>query len=141
MSLPPVGPELEKQEITPQRRDDPKLAGAKIAIFQYAAVGVFIFLVTGFWALQVQNPQFYDEQAERNSIKSMPILAPRGKILDRDGRVIVDNHSTFSLMLSRENLKQEHLRAHCRRPGAGLRRFAGTHASLPVAAEVHAPGN
>ena len=111
MSLPPVGPELEKQEITPHRRDDPKLAGGKIAVFQYAAVAVFIFLVTGFWALQVQNPQFYDEQAERNRIKSMPILAPRGKILDRDGRVIVDNHSTFSLMLSRENLKLEHLRA------------------------------
>ena len=40
----------------------------------------------------------------------MPILAPRGKILDRDGRVIVDNHSSFSLILSRDNLKEEHLR-------------------------------
>ena len=37
------------------------------------------------------------------------MLAPRGKILDRDGRVIVDNHSSFSLYLSRENLKMEHL--------------------------------
>ncbi len=37
------------------------------------------------------------------------MLAPRGKILDRDGRVIVDNHSSFSLFLSRENLKMEHL--------------------------------
>ncbi len=46
----------------------------------------------------------------RNSIKSIPVLAPRGKILDRDGRVIVDNHSSFSLFLSRENLKMEHLR-------------------------------
>jgi hypothetical protein len=41
---------LETQEVTPQRRDDPKLAGGKIAVFQYAAVAVFIFLVTGFWA-------------------------------------------------------------------------------------------
>ena len=45
-----------------------------------------------------------------NSIKSIPVLAPRGKILDRDGRVIVDNHSSFSLYLSRENLKMEHLK-------------------------------
>ena len=36
-------------------------------------------------------------------------VAPRGKILDRDGRVIVGNHSTWSLILSRENLRQEHL--------------------------------
>jgi penicillin-binding protein 2 len=30
--------------------------------------------------------------------------------LDRDGRVIVDNHSSFSLLLARENAKEEHLR-------------------------------
>ncbi len=46
----------------------------------------------------------------QNSIKAIPVLAPRGKILDRDGRVIVDNHSSFSLFLSRENLKMEHLK-------------------------------
>ena len=46
----------------------------------------------------------------QNSIKSVPILAPRGRILDRDGRVIVDNHSSFSLILARESLKEEHLR-------------------------------
>ena len=56
-----------------------------------------------------QEPEIYNEQAERNRIKSLPIVAPRGKILDRDGRVIVDNHSTWSLILSRENLKTEHL--------------------------------
>ena len=52
----------------------------------------------------------YNEQAERNSIHQLPIPAPRGKILDRDGRVIVDNHSSYSLILTRENLKTEHLR-------------------------------
>lgn len=92
-------------------RDDTKFAAGKIAIFQYVAVGIFLFLVSGFWNLQVQNSEGYSEAAERNRIKSLPLLAPRGKILDRDGRVIVDNHSTFSLILSRENLKTEHLQA------------------------------
>jgi penicillin-binding protein 2 len=91
-------------------RDDTKFASAKIAIFQYMMVGVFVFLISGFWNLQVQNSEGYMEAAERNRIKSIPVLAPRGKILDRDGRVIVDNHSTFKLILSRENLKPEHLR-------------------------------
>jgi penicillin-binding protein 2 len=91
-------------------RDDSKFASAKIAFFQYVAVGVFLFLITGFWDLQVRNPAVYQERAMQNSIKSIPVLAPRGKILDRDGRVIVDNHSSFSLYLSRENLKLEHLR-------------------------------
>lgn len=111
MILPPVEPELEQRvPLNPIIRDDPKFAAGKIAAFQYLAVVIFLFLISGFWVLQVQNPEFYNEQAERNRIKSIPIIAPRGKILDRDGRVIVDNHSSFSLILSRETLKPEHLR-------------------------------
>ncbi len=91
-------------------RDDTKSAAGKVAFFQYLMVGIFLFLITGFWDLQVRNPEVYQSRALQNSIKSIPVLAPRGKILDRDGRVIVDNHSSFSLFLSRENLKMEHLR-------------------------------
>ncbi len=74
-------------------------------------MAIFIFLISGFWGLQVQNNQLYDSRAQANSIKSIPILAPRGRILDRDGRVIVDSHSSFSLILARETLKEEHLSA------------------------------
>jgi penicillin-binding protein 2 len=110
--LPPVDPTLEQQQVTerPPLRDDTHFAASKIAVFQYVTVGVFLFLISGFWALQVQNPEFYGERAEQNRIKSQPILAPRGRILDRDGRVIVDNHASFSLILRRESLKEEHLR-------------------------------
>ena len=113
MNPPAIGPELEhqpKQTGTQARREDVKFAAGKIAVFQYAGVLIFLFLITGFWSLQVQNPQIYNEQAERNRIKALPIPAPRGKILDRDGRVIVDNHSSYSLILTRENLNTEHLR-------------------------------
>jgi penicillin-binding protein 2 len=109
--LPPVDPNLEeKVSDKPPLRDDTHFAASKIAIFQYVTVVIFLFLISGFWQLQVQNPEFYDQQAQANSIKSVPILAPRGRILDRDGRVIVDNHSSFSLILARESLKMEHLR-------------------------------
>lgn len=91
-------------------RDDTKFASGKIAVFQYLMIGIFVFLITGFWDLQIRNPEMYQERALQNSIKSIPVLAPRGKILDRDGRVIVDNHSSFTLYLSRENLKMEHLK-------------------------------
>jgi penicillin-binding protein 2 len=109
--LPPVDPNLEEKVTEkPSLRDDTHFAAGKIAVFQYASVVIFLFLISGFWQLQVQNPDFYDQQAQANSIKSVPILAPRGRILDRDGRVIVDNHSSFSLILARESLKEEHLR-------------------------------
>jgi penicillin-binding protein 2 len=110
--FPSVEQQLEPRSLpdTVKQRDDPSFASAKMAAFQYTAVAIFLFLVTGFWELQIKSPEIYNERAERNRIKSLPIVAPRGKILDRDGRVIVDNHSTWSLILSRENLKQEHLR-------------------------------
>jgi penicillin-binding protein 2 len=110
--LPPVDPSLETRvsDKPPLRDDDTRFASGKIAVFQYSTVLIFLFLIAGFWHLQVQNPQLYDERALANSIKSVPITAPRGRILDRDGRVIVDNHSSFLLYLTRESLKEEHIK-------------------------------
>lgn len=93
----------------PLLRDDMKFAAVKIAGFQWVIVGVFLFLISGFWDLQIRNEEVYNEKAQANQIKSLPIPAPRGKILDRDGRVIVDNHASFRLILSRENLQEDHL--------------------------------
>lgn len=101
---------LEENKLDPSiLHDDTTFAAGKIAFFQYVSVAVFLFLISGFWKLQVQNNELYEEAADRNRIKSTPILAARGKILDREGRTIVDNHSSFSVLLSRENLKEEHL--------------------------------
>jgi len=107
VSLSDLEREQQQAAIT---RDDPKFASARIAGFQYLTVAVFIFLVAGFWDLQVRNPEFYSERAEENYIKSVPVLAPRGRIFDRDGRIIVDNHSSYSLILTRENLNPAHLK-------------------------------
>ena len=107
-----LDPELQHKLDHPRlTRDDPSFAAGKMAAFQYFSVGVFLFLIAGFWQLQVQQPEVYSEAAERNRVKQFPIPAPRGKILDRDGRIIVDNHSSWALMLTRENLKEEHLPA------------------------------
>jgi len=99
----------EKVSSTQLFRDDTKFALGRIAIFQYAAVGVFLFLIAGFWVLQIRDHEANSTLAERNRIKTVPLLAPRGKILDRDGRVIVDNQPAFVVQLTQENLKPEHL--------------------------------
>ncbi|HEY6340813.1 MAG TPA: penicillin-binding protein 2 [Bryobacteraceae bacterium] len=107
----PADPNRERAHNSSARllRDDTRFALGRIAVFQYSAVAVFLFLIAGFWVLQVRDHQVNSELAERNSIKTVPLPAPRGKILDRDGRVIVDNQPAFTLMLSPENLKTEHL--------------------------------
>ena len=91
-------------------KDDTGFAAGKIAFFQYLCVGVLVFLMFNFWDLQINNPEFYNERAERNRIRSVPTSAGRGKIYDRDGRIIVDSHSSFKVRLLREHLNADHLK-------------------------------
>ncbi len=83
--------------------------GPRLAVFQFVATLAVLWLLSGFWQLQVQSPDVYAQRAERNRIKSLPLPAPRGKILDRDGRVLVDNSPSFKVLLSRALLEPEHL--------------------------------
>ena len=45
-----------------------------------------------------QSEHFAD-LADRNGIRSIPIIAPRGTMLDREGRVLVDSYPSFSILL------------------------------------------
>ncbi len=45
----------------------------------------------------------YSSLAEKNRVRNVPILAPRGRILDREGRTIVDNYPSFTALLLRDS--------------------------------------
>src|SRR5579883_810067 len=85
-------------------RED-KVSPIRITGVQYVILLVFLLLGYGFWRLQVADSDYYASLAEQNRIRKVPILAPRGKILDREGRVIVDNYPSTSAFLLREQLK------------------------------------
>lgn len=75
----------------------------RIAVATYAIAGMTLLLLAGFWKLQIIDSDYYFQLAERNRVRSIPIIAPRGRMLDRDGRVIVDNYPSFSVLLLRED--------------------------------------
>lgn len=102
--------EEKNQDAQRLLKEDLRFAAGRVAFSQLLIVGVVLFLLAGYWELQIQHQEYYAEAAERNRIKSLPVLAPRGKILDRDGRVIVDNSPSFSVLLSRETMKPEHIK-------------------------------
>ncbi len=79
-----------------------KLPAIKLTIFQYLIVGVMVVLIFGLWRLQVVGAQNYRAQAEANRIRKVPILAPRGQLFDRDGRLLVDSYPSVSCFLVRE---------------------------------------
>ena len=74
-----------------------------MAIASYLIVGMVGLLLLGFWKLQVVDSDKYSQMAERNRVRSIPIIAPRGRMLDRDGRVLVDNYPSFSVLLLRDD--------------------------------------
>src|SRR5271163_1931048 len=81
---------------------DEKLAAFKLSVVQYVIVGVMVVLLSGLWRLQILGAKDYRALAEQNRIRKVPILAPRGKLFDREGRLIVDNYPSVSCFLIRE---------------------------------------
>lgn len=81
---------------------DEKLPPFRLAVVQYVIAGMLAVLVFGLWRLQVIGGQNYHALAEANRIRKVPILAPRGKVYDRDNNLIVDNYPSVSCFLVRE---------------------------------------
>jgi penicillin-binding protein 2 len=69
------------------------------------SVGFIVLLMIGFWKLQVVQSEHFSDLAERNQIRSIPIIARRGAMLDRFGRVVVDSYPSFSILLLRDDPK------------------------------------
>ncbi len=82
---------------------DEKVSAIRLTAAQYIILGIFLVLAYGLWRLQVMQSDFYSLAAEKNRIRNVPVLAPRGKILDREGRTIVDNYPSFSALLLRDS--------------------------------------
>jgi penicillin-binding protein 2 len=92
-------------------RNDNRLPQARLAVASYIIVGMIGVLLIGFWKLQVIDADKYSSMAERNRVRYIPVIAPRGRMLDRDGRVLVDNRPAFSVLLLRDDpaLLEKHL--------------------------------
>src|SRR5689334_19856605 len=82
---------------------DEKVSPMRLTAAQYIILGIFLILAYGLWRLQVVQGDFYSGLAEKNRIRNVPILAPRGRILDREGRTIVDNYPSFTALLLRDS--------------------------------------
>jgi penicillin-binding protein 2 len=81
---------------------DEKPSQIRLTAVQYIILGIFLFLAYGLWRLQVSQSSMYATLAEQNRIRNVPILAPRGKIVDRNGRTIVDNYRSVTALLLRD---------------------------------------
>ena len=63
----------------------------RVGIVGAVALAVFAVLFFRLWSLQVLSGERYLDAAQNNQLRTIRVEAPRGPILDRNGRVIVAN--------------------------------------------------
>ncbi len=90
--------------IEPVRRRDPRVPISPQLALRVALIGGLAMVMFGviffrLWYLQVLSSEQYVTQANANRARDLPIAAPRGEILDRDGRTIVGSTVTNAVQI------------------------------------------
>ena len=79
--------------------------GMRIGTIQIVAFVLLTILGVRLYYLQVVQGEHYMEKAENQRVRLIPIPAPRGAILDRNGKILVDSRPTYNVVLSNEPIK------------------------------------
>jgi penicillin-binding protein 2 len=85
--------------------EDRRRISVRLALLQVGAVVVFAVLAMSFWYLQVVQHAKFQEMADNNHQRTLALRAPRGILLDRHGRVLVENRHSFTVSIVREHTK------------------------------------
>jgi penicillin-binding protein 2 len=79
----------------------------RIALFGGVAVVLFGVLFFRLWLLQVLDGEKYLAEAKNNRTRSYRVSAPRGEILDRNGKVLVGNRTSLALQVNPRKLPED----------------------------------
>lgn len=79
----------------------------RIALFGGVAVVLFGILFFRLWLLQVLDGEKYLAEAKNNRTRSYRVSAPRGEILDRNGKVLVANRTSLALQVNPRKLPED----------------------------------
>jgi penicillin-binding protein 2 len=84
------------------KKNDPQLR----LVAGMLAAGLFI-LLAGLWWVQVVSARKYQGHLETQSYRTVRLPAMRGKILDREGRVLAENRPRYNLSLYLDDLRKQ----------------------------------
>src|SRR5947208_464913 len=82
-----------KPPITPQ-------LAIRIAIIGGAALVMFGVIFFRLWYMQVLSGDRYLAEANNNRVREINVEAPRGKIVDRNGRLLVGNRTGYAIQVT-----------------------------------------
>src|SRR5215212_3605835 len=81
--------------------DSPRL---RLLIVGVVGLSLFAALLARLWYLQVLSAPQFVAQARQNQVRVVEVAAPRGRILDRNGLVLVDNRASNVVAVDRSKV-------------------------------------
>ncbi|MDR3629349.1 MAG: penicillin-binding protein 2 [Desulfocapsaceae bacterium] len=95
---------FEEIEEIPERDDDALDVLKRRLVVVSVIVMIFTALIIArLWYLQIDHGDDYKDLAFNNRVRIRQVAAPRGHILDRNGKEIVTNRPSFNVVLVRED--------------------------------------
>ena len=84
----------------------PQLA-LRVAIIGGLALALFAVVFFRLWYLQVLSGDKYETEANSNQVRKIKVQAPRGEIVDREGRVLVNNRTGLAVRVTPDELPED----------------------------------
>lgn len=83
----------------------PEQVRLRVAFLGMVILSLLSVLVLRLWFLQVLAHETYDEAAKGNRVRFVPIEPARGRILDRNGEILVRNRPSLTVAIRPDELK------------------------------------
>ena len=108
--------------------------------FYYIFSLVIVMIIAGrLVQLQLINPEKFDKDAERNSVKTIITTPARGLIFDRNGKLLVDNKPSYSVTVVKKEFDTNNIPVVCSLLGmeesylrSELKKIEGTNRFIPT---------
>ena len=100
--------------------EDRRKVTIRLYVLEVTISAIFAVLAIGFWYFQVVENAKFKELAENNQQRTIALRAPRGVMFDRNGHVLVENRSSFTISIVREHTKDLDRTIHVLSQVAGL---------------------
>src|SRR5918996_1027530 len=76
----------------------------RVAILSGIALVAFTIIFLRLWYLEVLSGDKYLAEAQNNQVREFTVQAPRGEVLDRDGKPLVTNRTALALQVKETEL-------------------------------------
>ncbi|MEA2510289.1 MAG: penicillin-binding protein 2, partial [Actinomycetota bacterium] len=84
----------------------------RIAVLGVLVIAAFVTLFSRLWFLQILATDQYRALAKENRVRTVYSEPPRGRILDRNGKPLVQNKESIAVTIDRATLQRRSLRYH-----------------------------